>query len=282
MSRNVLDNCNPVSWVNGEPASLVSINDRGLAYGDGLFETIRVQAGMPTLFDLHCKRLCSGAAVLRIPFDLEGFKREVGEFLQAQKLPEGVLKAIVTRGSGGRGYNPVGCENPRRILSFHPLPAYKGSPGLSGIRLHECKTRMGDHAFAGLKHLNRLENVMARSEWQGSDCLEGLLLGLDDRLVEGTMSNLFMVSGSTLLTPDLGRAGVNGVCREFIQEHAQGWGLKVETGDYSLEDLAGAEEVFVCNSVNGIWPVIACGDLNWSVGSVTCTVRDRVQEVLNA
>ncbi|MGI9280941.1 MAG: aminodeoxychorismate lyase [Endozoicomonas sp.] len=277
-----MDNCNSVSWVNGAPTSEVSISDRGLAYGDGLFETIRVQAGTPTLFDLHCKRLCTGATALNIAFDLEGFRQEVCDFLQGQTRQEGVLKAILTRGSGGRGYNPAGCDNPSRVLSFHPLPVYQNAPDINGVRLHECKIRIGDNAFAGLKHLNRLENVMARSEWQGTTCLEGLLLGMDDRLVEGTMSNLFLVSGKTLFTPCLRRAGVKGVCRELILEQARNWGFQVETGDYYLEGLAGADEVFVCNSVNGVWPVIACGSLDWSVGNVTCTVRDRVQEVLNA
>ncbi|WP_257281431.1 aminodeoxychorismate lyase [Endozoicomonas sp. ISHI1] len=277
-----MDNRHPASWVNGEPASEVLISDRGLAYGDGVFETIRVQAGAPTLFDLHCKRLCSGMAVLGIPFDLEAFKNEVSDFLQTQNLKEGVLKAIVTRGTGGRGYNPQGCDRPCRILSFHSLPVYPGDPAIRGVRLHQCNTRLGDNAFAGLKHLNRLENVMARSEWQGTDCLEGLLLGMDDRLVEGTMSNLFLVSGKTLRTPCLRKSGVKGVCRDLIMGQARQWGFDVETGDYHLKDLAGADEVFVCNSVNGVWPVIACGCLHWSVGSVTRTVRGRVQEVLNA
>lgn len=277
-----MDSRHPVSWVNGEPASEIRLSDRGLAYGDGVFETIRVQAGVPTLFELHCKRLCSGITVLGIPFDLEGFKNEVSDFLQKQKLKEGVLKAIVTRGSGGRGYNPQGCDRPSRILSFHPLPVYPHDPAIKGIRLHECNIRLGDNALAGLKHLNRLENVIARSEWQGSDCLEGLLLGMDDRLVEGTMSNLFLVSGKTLRTPCLGKSGVKGVCRELILEQAHQWGFQVETGDYHWQDLAGANEVFVCNSVNGVWPVIACGRWHWSVGSVTRIVRDWVQEVLNA
>lgn len=277
-----MDNRHPVSWVNGEPASAVSISDRGLAYGDGVFETIRIQAGVPTLFDLHCKRLCSGTSILGIPFDLETFKNEVSDFLQKQDLRKGVLKAMVTRGSGGRGYNPQGCDSPSRILSFHALPVYPGEPAIRGIRLHECKIRLGDNAFAGLKHLNRLENVMARSEWQGSDCKEGLLLGMDDRVVEGTMSNLFLVSGNTLRTPCLRRSGVKGVCRDFILEQARQWGFQVETGDYDLKDLARADEVFVCNSVNGVWPVVACGRSHWSVGSVTRPVRDRVQEVLNA
>ncbi|WOG25761.1 aminodeoxychorismate lyase [Endozoicomonas sp. 8E] len=277
-----MDNHHPVSWVNGEPASEVLVSDRGLAYGDGLFETIRVRAGVPTLFDLHCKRLCSGVVVLGIPFDLEAFKNEVRDFLQKRNLKEGVLKAIVTRGSGGRGYNPEGCDRPSRILSFHPLPAYPDDPAIKGVRLHRCKIRLGDNVFAGIKHLNRLENVMARSEWQGTECLEGLLLGMDDRLIEGTMSNLFLISGKTLRTPGLGKSGVKGVCRDLILEQACQWGFQAEVGDYHLQDLAKADEVFVCNSVNGVWPVIACGHLHWSVGSVTRTVRDKVQEVLNA
>ncbi|WP_062268842.1 aminodeoxychorismate lyase [Endozoicomonas arenosclerae] len=277
-----MENRNPTSWVNGVPADLVPISDRGLAYGDGLFETIRVQAGAPTLFDFHCERLKTGAELLGIPLDLMAFKKEIYSFLYKQGVRDGVLKAVLTRGSGGRGYNPLGCMSPSRILTLHPLPAYPDNPGATGVTLHECTIRLGDSSLAGLKHLNRLENVMARAEWQESKCHEGLLRGMDGRLVEGTMSNLFLVSGDKLHTPCLQKAGVKGVCREWILERANGWGLQVEVGKYDLNDLAAADEVFVCNSVNGVWPVIACGSLDWSVGSVTCTVRDRVQEVFNA
>ncbi len=268
--------------VNGETSSSISVTDRGLAYGDGLFETVRVVSGQPTLFDLHMDRLSACACFMGIELSVPQLKAEIADFLVAVNQERGILKVILTRGSGGRGYNPAGCSDSSRILSFHDLPAYKGTPEESGIHLFSCETQLGQSVLAGMKHLNRLENVMARREWGvDSNCLEGLLLDFDGRVIEGTMSNLFFVRDGILKTPNLSRCGVKGVCREYILHSANSWGLKTEVFDYAFSELVGADEVFVCNSVNGVWPVIACGDERWPVGAVTCTVRDKLMEVID-
>ncbi|MGI9277156.1 MAG: aminodeoxychorismate lyase [Endozoicomonas sp.] len=269
-------------WINGRPGSSIPVNDRGLAYGDGVFETVRVASGRPVMAELHWRRLSDSARRLGIELCVEQVENEVGLFLTELPDSEGVLKLIVTRGSGGRGYNPSGSGPARRILSFHPLPEYPSNPAFEGIRLYPCKTRLGNSSLAGLKHLNRLENVMARSEWQGGECLEGLVLDWEGRPVEGTMSNLFLVKKDGLLvTPLLDHCGVKGVCREYILEQASGWGLKVFEQAVQLSDLERASEVFTCNSVNGVWPVVAFRDIDWPVGPVTCDVRDRILDELN-
>ncbi|UYM16635.1 aminodeoxychorismate lyase [Endozoicomonas euniceicola] len=268
-------------WVDGEPVSSVPATDRGLAYGDGLFETIRIVKRRPTLAEFHWQRLAKGLNRLAITLDIEWLMEEVATFLSLQSASGGVLKVLITRGSGGRGYNPAGCSGARRILSFHALPKHPESNRNAGITLYPCSTRLGHNSLAGMKHLNRLENVLARAEWDGSEFQEGLMLDLDGLPVEGTMTNLFLVKNGTLYTPALNRCGVSGICREFILRQASGWGVPVVVQELDEQTLLNADEVFVCNSVNGVWPVARYRHISWPVGVVTATVRDRVLEVLN-
>ena len=266
-------------WVNGKPSQTVSVFDRGFAYGDGLFETIRIAQGRLTLAALHWDRLNRGCHRLRIPLDLGQLQQEVTAFLRT--CQQGVLKITISRGVGGRGYNPEGLNQPSRILSFHPLPEYSFDPADQGVCVKLCQTRLGYSALAGVKHLNRLEQVLARSEWQGAEFGEGLLCDMDGRLIEGVMSNLFVVnSKNELITPDLSRCGVEGVCRQYVLSKALDMGYTVRVMDVSpvLEDVA---ELFLCNSVNGIWPIVAVNEREWKIGSVTRNIQRVVWDVLN-
>lgn len=267
-------------WINGQPQCLLPASDRGLAYGDGLFETIRVVNGKPTFGDYHWHRLQSACERLGIVPDMGQLRAEVDAFLLNHRTGTHVLKVIVTRGSGGRGYNPEGCFSPRRILSLHPLSVPQRDPGLSGARVKLCQMRLGRSALAGLKHLNRLEQVLARGEWQEDVYDEGLLCDFEGNIIEGTMSNLFVVThGGDLVTPDLSFSGVAGVCRAFIMEFARHQGITVKEEAVSPElDVA---EVFLCNSVNGVWPVIEYQGRAWEVGPLTARIQDCVLEQLN-
>ena len=275
-------------WINGVPEASVPVSDRGLAYGDGVFETIRISAGQPTLAALHWSRLQCSCERLNIPLDLDLLKGEIGRFLWEQSTTTAILKIIITRGSGGRGYNPEGCSRPTRCLSLHPLPVRTPDPAFSGARVMRCETRLGRSVLAGMKHLNRLEQVLARAEWQGDDWDEGVVCDFDGYLIEGTMSNLFVVTTSgCLLTPDLSGCGVAGVCRQFIQRQSAKWGLTVNIGLISaalddLNDLNNVAEVFLCNSVNGVWPVVQLGEQLWDIGDTTLKIRDCLLEELNA
>ncbi|AMO57012.1 hypothetical protein GZ77_01215 [Endozoicomonas montiporae] len=268
-------------WINGEPCSDIPANDRGLAYGDGVFETIRVIGRRPTLAEFHWQRLEDSLNRLGIQADVSLLLDEVKAFLSSRGGSDGVLKVLITRGSGGRGYNPAGCSESRRILSCHPLPEHPAANRFAGIALYPCSTRLGHNCLAGMKHLNRLENVLARAEWSDSGFQEGLMLDMNGLLIEGTMSNLFLVKNGTLYTPALDRCGVSGVCREFILHQASGWGLPVIVDDLGEPVLEEADEVFVCNSVNGVWPVVRFRHCRWQVGAITAMVRDRVLDVLN-
>jgi 4-amino-4-deoxychorismate lyase len=269
-----------VCWIDGAPADALPVKDRGLAYGDGLFETLLVKAGQPLLFERHLQRLALGGRRLALNLDLALIERECRAF--AVQMSEGVMKLIVTRGDGVRGYAPAVDAQPRRILQSSPLPLYPQANAEQGVRLFPCKTRLAEQPLlAGLKHLNRLEQVIARSEWSDAEHAEGLMRDTSGRVVEGVYSNLFMVKGGVLLTPDLTRCGVAGVMRGELLTLAEQANMPARALDLHLSDLQKADEVFVCNSVYGIWPVRACEQLNWPVGPVTRKLQNLVRGLLD-
>ena len=188
----------------------------------------------------------------------------------ASQLGEGVVKLILTRGDSQRGYAPAVDAAPRRILQGSPLPRYPAEHAEHGVRLFPCQTRLGEQPLlAGLKHLNRLEQVLARAEWQDSEHAEGLMRDGQGRVVEGVYSNLFLVRDGVLLTADLSRCGVAGVMRAALLQQAQAMAIPVQVRDLAFDELEQADEVFVCNSVYGVWPVRGFAALNWSPGPLT-------------
>lgn len=254
-------------WIDGRPAASLPMRDRGLAYGDGLFETIAVRRGVPSLLERHLARLAEGARRLFLSLDLETVRNELLAF--SAELGEGVAKLIVTRGDGLRGYAPSSGPA-RRLLMASPLPAYPSVCAEEGIELFPCITRLAEQPLlAGLKHLNRLEQVLARAEWSDSRYAEGLVRDHSGRLIEGVFSNLFLVRDGQLLTPDLQRCGVLGVMRAALLDLAAAEGINVQVRDIAFDELAVADEVFTCNSLYGIWPVRACSEHVWSVGPLT-------------
>lgn len=255
-------------WVDGCPADALPLKDRGLAYGDGVFETIAVKSGQPLLFERHLQRLETACQRLSIPLDHALARLEMTRF--AAQLGDGIMKLILTRGDSQRGYAPAADAPSRRILQGGPAPAYPASHAEHGIRLFACRTRLAEQPLlAGLKHLNRLEQVLARAEWNDSEHAEGLMRDTSGRVIEGVYSNLFLVSEGRLFTADLSRSGVAGVMRAELLDQARDLGIEVVIGDLHLSDLEQADEVFLCNSVYGVWPVRGFEQLNWSVGPLT-------------
>ncbi len=256
------------SWVDGVEQSQLGLNNRGLAYGDGLFETIAVRGARPLLLERHLQRLQLGCERLALPADIEQVRAEVLDYAAA--MGEGVLKLILTRGDSPRGYAADPHAAPRRILQASALPHYPDSHAGEGVRLFPCRTRLAEQPLlAGLKHLNRLEQVLARNEWHGSDYAEGLMCDSQGRVIEGVYSNLFMVCKGVLSTADLSRCGVAGTLRAQLLDQAPDLGIDVKVCDLTMHDLAAADEVFVCNGVYGIWPVLGCDALRWPAGPVT-------------
>jgi 4-amino-4-deoxychorismate lyase len=240
--------------VNGHAASDLALNDRGLLYGDGLFETIAVLDGRPREFERHLRRLLNGCQQLAIaPPDKATLIEEVGDICLG--VDRAVLKLIVTRGPGGRGYRPVVQGHSTRILLLDAWPGYPSEYRTRGIDATCCRTRLGRNArLAGLKHLNRLEQVIARGEWQ-DEFQEGLMLDTEDQVIEGTMSNVFAVCKDSLHTPEITYAGVAGIMRERILECAARRCIAVHVHPMSLNEIRAADGLFFCNSLIGIWPV---------------------------
>ncbi len=246
------------TWINGRKGTRIDYRDRGLQYGDGVFETMRVRGGEVRLLQYHLERLYAGCRRLQIELPaLRVLRREIQSAGGGRRA--GILKLIVTRGPGARGYRPTGLECCTRILSLHAVPpSVRALPGAqnsmrAAVRVRLCTTPLGlNPALAGLKTLNRLESVLARAEWRDGRVWEGLMRDMDENIVCGTMSNLFLRTGCLLLTPALDRCGVAGVMRRWILQAAGGVGLRPVERRVRWQDLTTAEEVFMSNAVVGL------------------------------
>lgn len=263
--------------INGEATRCLDFADRGLHYGDGVFTTLMVAHGSPLFLSRHLGRLQADAFRLGIPFPGRlVLLEEVG--LLASLHPHCVLKIILTRGAGGRGYRYQESGAGTRLLSAHPLPDYPLELKSRGVRARFCGLRLGiNPRLAGIKHLNRLEQILARAEWQDEDIREGLLLDYEGFLVEGVMSNVFLVCEGRLRTPLLDRCGVAGVMRGLVLEAARDMGFQAEEARLLPEDALGADGVFLTNSVIGIWPVYALEDKAFTIGTAIQQLASRIE-----
>lgn len=261
--------------INGESKEHIEISDRGFQYGDGLFETIEVRDGLAVFLERHLERLNSGCQRLGIPFPgMDLLSLETSELSRRSTPNRAVLKIIITRGSGGRGYRQPDVIQPTRVLSLHPYPDYPDVYPEQGIVARFCTTRLGlNPALAGIKHLNRLEQVMARSEWNDASIQEGLMLDANDHVIEGTMTNLFYIKNSGLYTAPLTQSGVAGIIRRIIMTLASDHGLSVIEHEFTKDELLSADELFVCNSIIGIWPIRQIEVAQFSVGPITQSIQ---------
>ena len=242
-------------WINGKPATQIDYRDRGLQYGDGLFETMRVHDGRIALLSHHLDRLLLGCRRLRIP--APGRRVLQREILRAAAdRPEAVLKLIVTRGIGERGYRAPQPCHPSRLVICDDLSLHRAGDSGKAVRVRLCRTRLSDNiALAGLKTLNRLDSVLARNEWRDPRISEGLMLDRDGHIVCGTMSNVFAGRNGRFVTPVLDRCGVAGVMRRWVLDAAQQQRMNIREGHLSIAHLLRADEIFLTNAVVGIWTV---------------------------
>lgn len=239
--------------INGVAATRLSVDDRALAYGDGLFETIAWLERGPQHWDAHFARLRDGAQRLGIACPAEHLWREDIE-RAARGLPEGdraVLKLVLTRGEGRRGYAPPEEAQPTRIVAFHAWPA-PDDPA-AGFEVIECGTRLGiNPTLAGIKHLNRLEQVLGAQEVVSADAREGIMCNVRGEIIAGTSANLFLVRRRRVLTPPVTECGIAGIVRQALIDNARRLGLRVEQRRLGNEDLAACDELFFTGSLRGI------------------------------
>lgn len=278
---------------------VIDVNDRGLTYGDGIFETIAYVNGELHNWHLHWQRLCSGAErlSLSIPDEVIFLNKINLKLLQNNDLdsdslgsdsldsenlnsetPDSenldsenkVIKIIITRGKGGRGYQFPQQAQISVIISVHHWPERSIDDYKKGIRVKVCQTCLAQQpVLAGIKHLNRLEQVLARNEFNGNDYHDGIMLACSDessqlrtRVIEATSSNLFFVKNGQLFTPKIDTCGVQGTIRQEIFQLAKKMSISIEQGHYTLSELSDASDVFFSNSIFGIVPVasITCSD----------------------
>lgn len=253
--------------INGQVGDTIAALDRAAMYGDGVFRTLRLRQGSVPCWNRHYRKLADDCAALGIACpDQMLLRAELDRVAQSQ--PDGVAKIVISRGVGGRGYKPAKDAMPTRMVMVMPRPEYPADFWQQGVTLHLCTLRLSHQpALAGIKHLNRLENVLARGEWDDASIAEGLLLDQAGQVIEGTMSNVFLRAGSVIRTPDLSQCGVAGVQRERILEHVPRLGLRAEIATVILDDVLAADEVWLCNSVIGIWPVRAIGTKTIPLGA---------------
>jgi 4-amino-4-deoxychorismate lyase len=250
--------------VDGHSALDVPLDDRGLAYGDGLFETIRFIGGAAPLWRGHMVRLMRGCKALRLTAPPPATLHRDATLLAAQD--DCIVKLIVTR-ADGRGY--AGGTRARRIALRYAVPDVEPADYVLGVRARWCRLRLSlQPALAGLKHLNRLEQIIARAEWNDRRIREGLLCDADDRVIGATSANIFIVRRDRLLTPQLDRCGVAGVARAWIIAQAKRW-LPVEECVLARKDIESADEVFLSNAVRGIAPIRAIASQRFGIGPVT-------------
>ena len=264
--------------INGLQDNKVSVYDRGLLYGDGVFRTLRVHGRHVLHWHRHYQKLQQDSAALGITCPESTLLCDELQRLIQQQLPQqsdSVAKIIITRGlQTARGYAPTSHITPTRILSITPAPGYPNHFFTQGIKLRVCALRLGHQpALAGIKHLNRLENVLAAAEWSDADIAEGVLLDIAGNVIEGTRSNLFIVHAGKLLTPDLSRCGVAGVQRERVLEWAARHGMPWRVEQITLEQLLAADEVFLVNSIIGLWPVRELQGRIWSQHPISTQIQ---------
>ncbi|MDP6967662.1 MAG: aminodeoxychorismate lyase [Gammaproteobacteria bacterium] len=263
-----------IQLINGQPATNLSLADRGLAYGDGVFETIALQGQQLQLWQAHWQRLQHGLHRLGIEVDTselqQQLRQDIQQALQGWSQVQGVLKIIVTRGIGGRGYAPPATPQLTRIVQVSLWPDGRASLPEQGVCLHLCRHVWGHNpALAGIKHLNRLDQVLARQEWSAADRHEGLMLNQAGHVQSGVMSNIFVEHQGRLYTPLNDGAGIDGIMAAQVMAIGQAKGIQVHQQAISMDFLQHSDGVFLTNSLNGIWPVVGIADQAYKITAMT-------------
>ncbi|MGD9660238.1 MAG: aminodeoxychorismate lyase [Porticoccaceae bacterium] len=270
-------------FINGKPETSFHIRDRGLCYGHGVFETMALSASRIPLWQFHRQRLLRGLAALRIPLDGNLLALELQRVLDA--TPEtGIVKLMITAGQGSRGYRATAPVEATRIFQWLP-PAPKMPAGTALVTLQVCNYRLPHNSYlAGIKHLNRLDQVIAAQELDGNG--QGLLLDVEGQVVEALSHNLFMRIDDRWLTPSLDRCGVVGVMRSvLIEEIFPRLSLNVVESRFNLSQLLVADEIFICNAIAGIQPVASIKmpssglEKNWHHHGETSRIRACLEEM---
>ena len=265
--------------INGDFNQAISPLDRGFAYGDGVFRTMVMRSGLPVNWPLHYQKLVADCAAIGIV--CPSAELLMSDFLQLFSIEDidsekqEVAKIMITRGEGERGYKPPAVTTPTRVIIKSAMPQYAKESYAGGVQLHVCNTRLSSQVkLAGVKHLNRLENILARMEWRDEDIFDGVLLDQQGGVIECTMSNIFARFDKVLVTPDLSECGVAGITRQRICDVSSALNLTAEVAPLSLSRMLQADELIICNSLYGAFQVSKIGDTTWVQQALAKTFRN--------
>jgi 4-amino-4-deoxychorismate lyase len=265
------------TWIDGIEGNSVPVDDRGLQYGDGIFETILVRDGVPRFLALHRERLRRGLTQLNIQFLASQALAEEIARASALAPPLAILKIIITGGSARRGYKRPENAVARRIMSLWPTTPMPAEILANGVILNVTRLRLPEPSpFAGLKHLNRLENVMA-ADYAGGPIVDALMLDTSERLVSCTNGNVFLVKGGEVLTPRVDRVGVNGIMRQVVMREAPRLGIGVSEKDLTLDDLSSADGIFITNVRIGVVPVQRVREHVFGMTEIATRLRNTIE-----
>ncbi|MFP2514062.1 aminodeoxychorismate lyase [Buttiauxella agrestis] len=241
--------------INGERTETLAANDRAVQFGDGCFTTSRVKDGQVRFLEQHLIRLQQACEKLLIPFaEWSRLKSEMQQLAATQQ--QAVLKVVITRGSGGRGYSAANCQQPTRILSVSAFPSFYPQWCEEGISLALSPIQLGINPYlAGIKHLNRLEQVLIRTHLEQTQAQEALVLDSDGWLTECCAANLFWRKGTQVFTPYVDKSGVNGTMRQHIISCLAGSAWQFTQVRERVGTLAQADEVLICNALMPVVPV---------------------------
>ena len=243
--------------INGKPSAGLSVNDRGLAYGDGVFRTFLVNNGVPHHWELQYQKLSQDCQAL-------GISCPNNDVLTSD------IKTLFNDGTDAMP-NDIQAN---RVVIKSAMPIYPLNNQTQGVNLHLCELKLGlQPKLAGVKHLNRLENVLARMEWKDASITDGLLLDSNDNVIECTMSNIFARYGNELITPSLEECGVAGIARARIIENTKRFNLDMKIEALKLNKLMQADEIIICNSLFGAWQVVSFNVKHWAKQGLDAQLR---------
>jgi 4-amino-4-deoxychorismate lyase len=239
--------------INGQQSTCLAITERGLAYGDGLFTTAKIEYGVVVLLDMHIQRLTGGCKLLGLNTPcMQSLMTELT--MVAKKFSLAALKVVVTAGSGGKGYSRVGLHTDATnvIIIVSDFPSHYKEIALEGIIVGDSNQQIGiSPMLAGIKHLNRLEQVLLRAELDKRNEDDLLVINCQGHVVEATSSNVFYWLEGRLCTPEISVSGVNGIIRQSILATYS----EISIRETHLEDLKQVTAMFICNALMGIIPV---------------------------
>lgn len=241
----------------GKSDNVITVSDRSLQFGDGHFTTIAVRDRKPEFLDAHLNRLLKATERLGIAF---ADWHSLSDVIQSESelTNFGVLKVIISRGVGGRGYGTVGAEDSSCIVTRHPYPAHYVAWKKTGVSLNLSQIKLGmQPILGGLKHLNRLEQVLIKQQLQATTFDDAVVCDSAGFVVETSASNLFWKNNNYWFTADLSNSGVDGVMRNQVLTYFSENNIPFQIVRVKPKVLLQAEEMFICNSLMHCVPVIS-------------------------